>query len=66
MKIVSLGAFEAAAAGAHLHGVAGELARRTYGAAGMVAGNVSTHLPEAWNLICASSIEPAGNEKRET
>ena len=42
------GAFEAAAAGAYLHGLAGELARTETGAAGMVAGDVLTCLPQAW------------------
>ncbi|HEY73262.1 MAG: NAD(P)H-hydrate dehydratase [Chloroflexi bacterium] len=43
-----LGAFEAAAAGAYLHGLAGELARAELGAAGMVAGDVLARLPQAW------------------
>lgn len=41
-------AFEAAAAGAYLHGLAGELARLKFGMAGMVAGDVLAHLPQAW------------------
>ncbi len=40
-------AFEAAAAGAYLHGLAGELAREDMGAAAMVAGDVLAHLPQA-------------------
>jgi hydroxyethylthiazole kinase-like uncharacterized protein yjeF len=51
LRAQGLGAFEAAAAGAYLHGLAGELARRTYGAAGMVAGDVLAHLPEAWKAL---------------
>jgi len=44
-------AFEAAAAGAYLHGLAGELARAEIGAAGMVAGDVLAHLPQAWRCV---------------
>ena len=66
LRAQGLGAFEAAATGAYLHGMAGELARRTHGAAGMVAGDVSAHLPEAWNVIGLSPMKPAGNKKRET
>jgi hydroxyethylthiazole kinase-like uncharacterized protein yjeF len=43
--------FEAAAAGAYLHGVAGELAREEKGTAGMVAGDVLAHLPQAWQRV---------------
>ena len=46
-----LGAFEAAAAGAYLHGLAGELARQQFGAAGMAAGDVARALPEAFKRI---------------
>ncbi|MDY7077128.1 MAG: NAD(P)H-hydrate dehydratase, partial [Chloroflexota bacterium] len=46
-----LGAFEAAAAGAYLHGLAGELARTEVGVAGMVAGDVLAHLIQAWQHI---------------
>ena len=48
LRAQGLGAFEAAAAGAYLHGLAGELARLEFGAAGMVAGDVLAHLPQAW------------------
>ena len=48
-----LGAFEAAAAGAYLHGLAGELARQQFGAAGMAAGDVVRALPEAFKRIVA-------------
>ncbi len=44
-------AFKAAAAGAYLHGLAGELARLEFGIAGMVAGDVLAHLPQAWQRI---------------
>lgn len=43
--------FEAAVAGAFLHGVAGELARRELGAAGMAAGDLVRFLPAAWCRI---------------
>lgn len=46
-----LGAFEASAAGAYLHGLAGELARQEVGAAGMVAGDVLSSLPRAWKRM---------------
>ena len=43
--------FAAAAVGAYLHGVAGELAREEIGTAGMVAGDVLAHLPQAWQRV---------------
>jgi NAD(P)H-hydrate epimerase len=46
-----VGAFEAAAAGAYLHGLAGELAREENGTAGMVAGDVLARLPHAWQCV---------------
>jgi len=48
LRAQGLGAFEAAAAGAYLHGLAGELARLEAGMAGMVAGDVLACLPQAW------------------
>jgi NAD(P)H-hydrate epimerase len=54
LRAQGLGAFEAAAAGAYLHGLAGELARRELGAAGMVAGDVLARLPEAWRRVTAA------------
>lgn len=51
LRAQGLGAFEAAAAGAYLHGLAGELAREDIGAAGMVAGDVLARLPRAWQHI---------------
>jgi hydroxyethylthiazole kinase-like uncharacterized protein yjeF len=53
-----LSAFEAATAGAYLHGLAGELARAELGAAGMVAGDVVTHLPQAWQRITGTLPSP--------
>ena len=46
-----LGGFEAAAAGAYLHGLAGELARREHGTAAMVAGDLLAHMGAAWSRI---------------
>ncbi|MFQ6100659.1 MAG: NAD(P)H-hydrate dehydratase [Anaerolineae bacterium] len=51
LRAQGLGAFEAAAAGAYMHGLAGELARMELGAAGMVAGDVLAHLPQAWRYV---------------
>jgi hydroxyethylthiazole kinase-like uncharacterized protein yjeF len=51
LRAQGLGAFEAAAAGAYLHGLAGELARMEIGVVGMVAGDVLTHLPRAWRCV---------------
>ncbi len=47
LRAQGLGVFEAAAAGAYLHGLAGEMAREEIGAAGMVAGDVLACLPKA-------------------
>ncbi len=43
--------FEAALCGAYLHGLAGELARRELGVAGVVAGDVLARLPQAVNRL---------------
>lgn len=51
LRAQGLGAFEAAAAGAYLHGLAGELARAEMGIMGMVAGDVLNHLPQALSNI---------------
>jgi NAD(P)H-hydrate epimerase len=51
LRAQGLGAFEAAAAGAYLHGLAGEVARQDIGAAGMVAGDVLARLPEALRRV---------------
>jgi NAD(P)H-hydrate epimerase len=53
LRAQGLGPFEAAAAGAYLHGLAGELARAEIGAAGMVAGDVLARLPQAWRDAAA-------------
>ncbi len=44
-------AFEAAAAGAYLYGLAGDWARSKVGMAGMVAGDVLARLPQAWRHV---------------
>ena len=54
LRAQGLSAFEAAAAGAYLHGLAGELARADLGAAGMVAGDVLARLPQAWRCIAGA------------
>lgn len=55
LRAQGLGAFEAAAAGAYVHGLAGELARAKIGPAGMVAGDVLRHLPEALERVAATA-----------
>jgi len=54
LRAQGLGAFEAAAGGAYLHGLAGELARVEMGAAGMVAGDVLACLPRAWQYVASA------------
>jgi NAD(P)H-hydrate epimerase len=51
LRAQGLHAFEAAAAGAYLHGLAGEVAQEELGAAGMVAGDVLACLPEAFQRL---------------
>lgn len=51
LRAQGLGAFEAAAAGAYLHGIAGELAREQFGAVGLTAGDVARALPEAFRRV---------------
>jgi NAD(P)H-hydrate epimerase len=51
LRAQGVDAFEAAAAGAYLHGLGGALARREKGTAGMVAGDVLRHLPQAWQHV---------------
>jgi hydroxyethylthiazole kinase-like uncharacterized protein yjeF len=57
LQAQGLDTFEAAAAGAYLHGLAGELARAEVGAAGMTAGDVLARLPQAWLRIAGSCTE---------
>lgn len=47
LRAQGLGAFEAAVAGAYLHGLAGELARESLGAAAVIAGDLIGYLPLA-------------------
>jgi len=47
LRAQGLGAFEAAVAGAYLHGLAGELARESLGAAPVIAGDLIGYLPLA-------------------
>lgn len=54
LRAQGLGAFEAAAAGAYIHGLAGELARQRIGAGGMVAGDVLAYLPDALQRLVLS------------
>ena len=51
LRAQGVNVFEAAAAGAYLHGLAGELTQVDLGAAGMVAGDVLARLPLAWQSI---------------
>ncbi len=46
-----LAPFEAAVAGAYLHGLAGELSRERFGTAGMAAGDVVDALAESWRRL---------------
>ena len=56
LRAQSMGAFEAAAAGAYVHGLAGELARQALGAVGMVAGDVLVSLPAAFQRILRNQV----------
>ncbi|MBI1880934.1 MAG: NAD(P)H-hydrate dehydratase, partial [Chloroflexi bacterium] len=47
LRAQGLGAFEAAVAGAYLHGLAGELARENLGVAAVIAGDLVGYLPMA-------------------
>jgi hydroxyethylthiazole kinase-like uncharacterized protein yjeF len=53
LRAQGLEAFESAAVGAYLHGLAGEMAREEKGTAGMVAGDVLAYLPRAWQHIAS-------------
>jgi NAD(P)H-hydrate epimerase len=43
--------FDAAAAGAYLHGLAGEIAEETYGEEGVIAGDLATRIPLAFRRV---------------
>jgi hydroxyethylthiazole kinase-like uncharacterized protein yjeF len=51
LRAQGMGAFEAAATGAYVHGLAGELARAALGDMGMVAGDLPPRLPLALQRI---------------
>jgi NAD(P)H-hydrate epimerase len=51
LRAQGMGAFEAAVAGAYLHGLAGELARADLGDMGVVAGDLHPRLPRALRRI---------------
>jgi NAD(P)H-hydrate epimerase len=51
LRAQGMGAFQAAVAGAYVHGLAGELARADLGDMGMVAGDVALRLPLALRRI---------------
>jgi ADP-dependent NAD(P)H-hydrate dehydratase / NAD(P)H-hydrate epimerase len=51
LRAQGLDAFEAAAAGAYLHGLAGEIARDRQSMAGVAARDVAAALPQAWRNI---------------
>jgi len=51
LRAQGLAALDAALCGAYLHGLAGELARKEIGAAGVIAGDLLTRLPAAIRLI---------------
>lgn len=52
LRAQGLEAFEAAVAGAYLHGLAGELARESLGATAVIAGDLVSFLPQAIRQIC--------------
>ena len=51
LRAQGLGAFEAAAAGAYIHGMAGEIAREAHGDTGVTAQDVAGVLPEAFKRL---------------
>jgi NAD(P)H-hydrate epimerase len=51
LRAQGLAPFEAAVAGAYLHGLAGELARDALGITGVVAGDLIRYLPEALRQV---------------
>lgn len=52
LRAQGLGAFEAAVAGAYLHGLAGELARENLGVTGVISGDFVGYLPLALREVC--------------
>ncbi|MGD2207035.1 MAG: NAD(P)H-hydrate dehydratase [Anaerolineae bacterium] len=66
LRAQGLEAFEAAVAGAYLHGLAGELARAELGDMGMVAGDLPPRLPLALRRIrWAYPLSSEGGDKME-
>jgi NAD(P)H-hydrate epimerase len=61
-----LAAFEAAASGAFVHGLAGELARREVGAVGCVAGDLLPRLPKALQLLAHRQTRSIGVTPADT
>jgi NAD(P)H-hydrate epimerase len=51
LRAQGLPAFQAAVAGAYLHGLAGEITRDEIGTAGIIAGDVADYLAEAWRRL---------------
>jgi NAD(P)H-hydrate repair Nnr-like enzyme with NAD(P)H-hydrate dehydratase domain len=51
MRSQGLEAYEAAVCGVYLHGLAGEIARREMGTAGVIAGDLLMRLPVALQSI---------------
>jgi NAD(P)H-hydrate epimerase len=49
-----LGRWEAARLGVHVHGLAGDLAAKEFGQVGMVASDLLTYLPRAFESVAAS------------
>jgi len=52
-----LASFDAAVAGAYVHGLAGELVRKELGGAGMVAGDLLPMLPKVIKLLSSGRVE---------
>lgn len=52
-----LPAFEAAQLGAHLHGLAGDLAAKELTKPGLIASDLARYLPSAWSELLQSSVD---------
>jgi len=48
---LGIGGLNAAVCGAYLHGLAGDLAQKSIGTFGMVAGDIVNALPKAFRII---------------
>jgi NAD(P)H-hydrate epimerase len=51
-----LAPYDAARLGAHVHGLAGDLAASELGEVGMIAGDLVRFLPTAWQLVAAGEV----------